>query len=311
MHKEILTSRQKSKNKPRLCMFNNCKHKAIKSHVLQKNGILREISNNNHLIQLLPPNPFQMEEKGIFDFKSIGVNNVYTFSGFCQKHDTEIFKPIESNLNLDFNNKYQQTLFSYRGLCQEIRRKEISIEWIEDLKDFCPPYKLPLIDSLTQGFRDGLKNLGFFKTELEKAIISDNYSSFQFTTIEIPKIELCISVALNIDTSNSNLNIPFSTSFLNVFPKNDKSYIIAGYHKNYPCEWTDKFIEKLQNNSKKEINKELSDLITLRLEFWTMSPLLFNQINEKDIIEYKKLFSEHIFDHSSELTTKLNLFRNI
>lgn len=143
-------------------MFHNCKKQAIKSHVLQKNGILKEISVKRHLIQLVSPNPFQMQEKGLFDFKSIGINNVYTFPGFCQNHDTSLFKSIESNEDLKFNNKNQQALFSYRGLCQEIRRKEISIEWMDDLKNYLPHSISILSDSLVEGYKIGIKNLSFF-----------------------------------------------------------------------------------------------------------------------------------------------------
>ena len=69
------------------------------------------------------------------EFKLVGVNNVYTFPGFCSIHDSSIFKTIESIETLDLQDKEQQSLFAYRGLCQEIRRKEISTETLEELKD--------------------------------------------------------------------------------------------------------------------------------------------------------------------------------
>ena len=121
LKKAFLKAKKNSDKKSRSCMFHKCQEKAIKSHVLQKNGILREISSNNHLIELCSPNPFELEEKGILDFKTKGINDVYTFNGFCKTHDSEVFKPIEVNANLNFDRKIQQSLFCYRGLCQEIR----------------------------------------------------------------------------------------------------------------------------------------------------------------------------------------------
>jgi hypothetical protein len=61
-------------SKKRICMFGECKEEAIKSHVLQKNGILKQISEDNHLIQLAPSNAFKMEETGIHQFKKTGIN---------------------------------------------------------------------------------------------------------------------------------------------------------------------------------------------------------------------------------------------
>jgi len=292
-------------------MFNGCQKKAIKSHVLQKNGILREISDKNHLVQFLPPNPFETAEKGMFDFKEIGVNDVYTFKGFCEEHDNKIFEPIESKSELNFTDPKQQTLFCYRGLCQEIRRKEISTEWLSDLIKICPIETIHLMQSSLNGYNHGIENLSFFKKELEKAINTNNYSSFKFTTIKIPRIELCISVPLNIKASNQeDLNIPYCTSFLNVFPKNDSTYVIGGFHQDFKCSWTNKFLMIMRSANKGKILKELSDLVTMRLEFWTMSPKLFKKIPSYAIEDYKRLFTANVFNHDSNLKTELNIFSN-
>jgi hypothetical protein len=321
MKKKLLEVRKKSEKKTRKCMFDNCSNLTIKSHVLQKNGILRDISEHNHLIQMLPANPFEMQEKGISDFKLVGINDVYTFQGFCNNHDSQIFKSIETEATIDFQDKAQQALFCYRGLCQEIRRKEIANEWIIDLKPYFPYHYLTLINSLSDGFIDGMSNLTFFKTELEKSIISNNYDQFVFETIKIPKIDLCISVPLNIGNleipkdhdyekwRNENKIIP--TSFINLFPKENENYVIVGFHKDYPCHWTSNFINIMKTANREKIFKEISDLLTLRLEFWTMSQSLFKKIPQIKIAEYKFLFSQNIFDHSPELKTDLNLFENI
>lgn len=321
MQKILLEVKKKAEKKLRKCMFDNCSDQAIKSHVLQKNGILREISENNHLIQLVSANPFEMHEKGISDFKLVGINDVYTFKGFCSEHDSEVFKSIESETEIDFQNKAQQALFCYRGLCQEIRRKEIANEWIVDLKPHFPYQYLPLVTSMSDGFIDGISNLTFFKMELEKCIISCNYNQFIFETIKIPKIDLCVSVPLNIGNleipkdndyekwRNENKIVP--TSFINLFPKENENYVIIGYHKDYPCNWTSNFIEIMKAGNRKEIFKEISDLLTLRLEFWTMSKSLFEKIPQIKIAEYKFLFSQNVFDHSPELKTDLNFFENI
>ena len=323
IRKAILEVVKRSEAKSRICLFDNCDRTAIKSHVLQKNGILREISENNHLIQLLPPSPFEIDKKGILDFKLVGINDVYTFQGFCSKHDAEIFKPIEIGSNLDFDNRDQQALFCYRGLCQEIRRKEIAKEWIGDLLMYFSDEDLIQIDSFNDGLSIGLKNLGFFKTEFEECMKSNNYDQFYLETIKIPRIELCISVPLNIGEMEipddgdydkwikhqlSPLAPPLAASFINVFPRKNDSMVICGYHKSYPCQWTIDFIKKIKNRAKRDVFKELSDLITLRLEFWAMSSSLFSKIDSKKIDEYKNLFTKNIYDHSPELKTRLNLF---
>lgn len=319
---KINEAKRKVLNKVRICMFDSCKEKAIKSHVLQKNGILKEISEENHLIQLIPPDAFNLEKNGIIEFKKIGINEAYTFMGFCNKHDTELFRPIEDKNEIDLHSIYHQALFSYRGLCQEIRRKEIVLEWLS-LLDADFPFEMKSIFSASEdGYRAGIKNLSFFKEEFENAFKKQDFSKFFFSTIEIPKLEICISVPLNIKETNNTENLSyenwkaqqpstFATSFINIFPFKGKSYFIGGYHKNYPCKWTDKKLNKFSYSKPKIIKKELSDLIVLRLEFWVISPKIFRLISEDTIRKYRKTFSENILNHSENMKTKINLFEKL
>lgn len=322
MIKEYLEAVKKSEKKKRICMFNSCQDTAIRSHVLQKNGILRDISIDNHLVEHVASNPFEMETKGISDFKRIGVNNVYTFCGFCQHHDTEIFKPIESDTILNFDIPNQQALFCYRGLCQEIRRKEIALERISGIRNAFPSESLYLLDSLFDGYEIGIRNLNYFKSELENCIVKKNYSKFYFETLKIPRIDLCISVPLNVgeiqipedfdyEIWRQTKKIPFVTSFINVFPKGENSFVILGYHNDYPCEWTANFSTKLKISTKAEIFKELSDLVSLRLEFWAMSIPLFDSMDKNELEKYKHLIIENVFNHGANMVTDINLFKNI
>jgi len=317
----IQTKRNLVKNKTRTCMWPECNKPAIKSHVLQKNGILRQISEDNHLIELRPTNINEIENKGILEFNRSGVNNAYTFSGFCNEHDSNIFKEIEDENSINLYNPLHQCLFSYRGLCQEIRRKEIMSEWIHEISPILDPLTNYHFDALNDGYKLGIKNLLFFKSEIENAINKSDYTKFKFTTIKLPKIELCISVPLNIsDDTNTEMSeqfnrnadgkksFPFPTSFINLFPYKQDSYFISGYHKDFPCKWTDKLTNKLSYLRNKKLNKELSDLVVLRLEFWLMSPKLFKKISSKRIEEYKYIFSKYVMSHDARLKTKLNLF---
>lgn len=309
---------KKAKNKNRICLYGNCKEPAIKSHVLQKNGILREISTDNHLIELRPFVIHDPSEPSKNLFNKTGVNNVYTFKGFCSNHDSNIFKPIESQNELDFSNKKNQALFCYRGLCQELRKKELGKDYAEYILEGEFPKLHSRYKHAIKGLNYGIDCILFFKDLLEKSIESNDFSEFVFHTIEIPKIEICISASISVeDLKNPNSinlltpKLPFVISFLNVIPFKNKSIVIGGYHKDYICHWTLKTLSKLgYSKKKKSVGKILSDLIVLRLEFWTMSIELYKSISESDLTKYRKTFSANAGNYSSKLNTKINLFRN-
>lgn len=277
LHKIELVKKS-SKNKNRICMHPGCNQIAIKSHVLQKNGILKEISFKNHLFQFNNVSSFEVEQKGKFELKRIGINDVYTFPGFCKNHDTEIFKSIESEKNIDLTTRKSICLFSYRALCQEIRRKEIALDIADGILD--TNFNLEVIlyfNDYKNGLLNGIKNLSFFKEQLEHELEMQN-CNFIVDICEITKTDICISGPQNIydknnplssthDKDGKILNNPFTTSVINIFPYMDKSYITIAYHKDYKCNWTEEIFKKFKTANEEEILKLISDLISTRFEF--------------------------------------------
>lgn len=313
--------RYEKRDKKRKCMYCGCQNKAIKSHVLQKNGVINQISEGQHVMQLCIASIFEYESKGFLEIKSVWVNNAYTFNWFCLEHDTGIFQSIEVGQNLDLYDPQQQALFSYRWLCQEIRRKQQMIEHLIWVRDLLPRGSFDSnFQKIIDWYKNGEANMNYFKEKIEHDLSTWDFSEFYFETIQIPKIDLCISVPLNIEELSAEeeaKNIekfanwvfePYLISFISIFPKGEYSYAIFGYHKEYPCEWTKNLILKLKSGHRWVILKELSDLIVLRLEFWTMSPDLFRSIPRGKIEEYKEIFSENAMNHSPSLATNLNLF---
>jgi hypothetical protein len=71
---------------------------------------------------------------------------------------------------------------------------------------------------------------------------------------------------------------------------------------------TDDFIAKMRSGARSEIFKDISDLLTLRLEFWAMSPSLFAYITSEKIEEFDRVYREHMFDYDDSTRTDLNLF---
>lgn len=90
---------QKAKSETNTCMYPGCTNKSINSHIMQKNGILSSIAEDKHLWELKIDN-FKKEYIG---FKKKGINKIYTFLGFCIEHDTSVFKKIETEGKIDFD----------------------------------------------------------------------------------------------------------------------------------------------------------------------------------------------------------------
>ncbi len=307
-----------SKSRSRKCLVNDCNKLAIKSHALQKNGILKQMSEKNHLYQFSNVSPFQKANKGNYELARIGINEVYTFPGFCKVHDSKIFRPIE-NIPFDIKSDKCIILFSYRALCQEIRRKEIALDVAKKMIETNFNITLLiLMYEFKKGLENGLKNLYFFKKELEKNFENPN-NNFIHKICEIPKTDICISAPLNIadesnsltkthDTNGNIINNPFVTSFLNVFPFGDKSYVMITISKDYPCYWTENLFIKFQSIKHPNHLKLISDLITTRFEFWCISPKLRDCLSKDKVDEMMKIWGEEVLNFEANLETGFNVF---
>lgn len=123
------------------CMFPNCKHHAINSHILQRHGILDNIAENGHFYQLYPLSAFDVKRTGKYvDFKKIGLNNGFSWPLFCKEHDSKLFEDIERKSNIDICDYKVQLLFTYRTLCSELRKLQMQLCFYKKYSEEVPNF---------------------------------------------------------------------------------------------------------------------------------------------------------------------------
>lgn len=308
----------KIKNSVRTCLYPECTKRAISSHVLQEKGILKGIvDTTSHFYSIGHVPIFEMSEDKFFKVLKVGINKGYTFPGFCNEHDTQLFIDIETH-PIDLANKRNQALFTYRAVCLELRKQEIYLEISKDILKAhyeIEPDKKHVI--ILQPAEQAVKDMMFYKTELESEIIDGKLSNFDIEVIELPEKKICFSAALSIDDPTNEFasevdkygfprEDPLAASVLNYFPYNGKSYLIAAHHKKYFCNWTKSTVANLKKG--KNQDKIISDVLTYRLEFWGISPVLYDSFSES---KRKQLLSEahsHARNFNLYIATDFNLF---
>lgn len=103
-----------------------CGKNAIKSHTLGLARELRAVANEEGMVK-----GAKIKLSAIFDFggevfEDMSIKQASIFPGFCHKHDTEIFAPIdEQTWN---NSDHHKFLLAYRSLCREVYAKMTNVE---------------------------------------------------------------------------------------------------------------------------------------------------------------------------------------
>ncbi len=93
-----------------------CSQDAIEAHSVQRKGALSLIAVDGHVYQL--QGRITGDELGA-SLKKVGLRRASTFSGFCNAHDTDIFRPIDTK-PLSAGDPEQLFLLAYRSVTKEL-----------------------------------------------------------------------------------------------------------------------------------------------------------------------------------------------
>lgn len=99
------------------------------AHSIQNNRFLNRISKDGHVYQISGEISKKKGHHAVF--KKISRNKASTFFGFCDYHDTELFKPIE--LREYTGEPIQNFLFAFRASALEYHRKQRLLNNIRSL----------------------------------------------------------------------------------------------------------------------------------------------------------------------------------
>ncbi|MDP1745645.1 MAG: hypothetical protein Q8L90_08710 [Bacteroidota bacterium] len=315
----IETIKKRASDAKRNCLFDGCLETAINSHLLQKNGIINQISENNQVYQIRSDN--YVKEGLEFRLQSIKV--AFAFPGFCSQHDNDIFKEIETT-DIQYTDYRTQLLFCYRALMNEKRKKEVIVDWegrILDsfkLKLYLSPYFLEMLADHRKGNLLGIKDGNYYENIFLLNIKDDTLRDFSFMTYELPKIGLCVSGVFSYETSKEIIahnnsykaEKPLTDIYINIIPILDKTIIIFGcltIHKEI-C-WD--YINGFNTGDTKSSLKRISDLLICQVENWLCSPTIYKTLlkpKEREILDLVKISLEH---ENERRVLQFNIFENL
>lgn len=280
------------------CLHKNCNNNAINSHLGQKKGILSELQVGGHIIQLKTTDIHNASyRKKPLQFKKLGIRSAISLPVFCNAHDTSLFKTIEVG-KVDFSSYNTFLLFSYRTLCAEIRKKEISKE--QNKRMIASRLLEGKIDKVflkgsNTGLDMGIRDLSFLKKRFEDEI--DNpLEIYQYWSVELPKYELFASAIMSVlpVKIKSSDESEFENLYIHLIPNNAKTLLLIGYDKKYPTVAMHDYCLSWKELLKDELDVKITTLLTNHIENWVMSPNLFDSLSSTKKKIYLKDFLQDI-----------------
>jgi hypothetical protein len=151
--------------------------------------------------------------------------------------------------------------------------------------------------------------------ELNKKIIEEelkkNQNNFTFKTYNYPLIEVYGSAVFSSVNYTFNLNQEpenFKNIYINIIPEKTELKIIVGYGNHASNKWTQNYVDSWKNLNKIELEKNLTELFSARIETWGLSEKLFNKILKNNIRKFINHWREEGSNFSYSQKVNFNLF---
>lgn len=299
------------------CMYCGCNDSAINSHLLMRNGILNHVVEDGHLYELRSDSPEAFKREKIpCMFRKVGINHSISFPLFCNTHDTSLFIEIETG-DVNYALYRHVTLYSYRALVSEIRKKEIEAEKLKRIVNSSTLYGLMgnfAIENFSKSYKlelQGIRDMEYYKEEILNDL-HNGTESYVFYSREIPLRGIYASTVSSVFSSE------FETAFasiLNIFffhliPKENSSQLVIGYHKDCNNDQIVNYANRWLNTPIERIGVMLTAIFS-QIETWGMSPSVYKQLKPDNIKEFYDKLEISLSTVNQTPIEDMNLFEGI
>ncbi len=210
----------------------DCNGGIIRAHTIQRSGGLSRIARDGHIYGFIPDIVKMVKGDDYLEPVLLGISKASAFTGFCQKHDNDTFKPLEI---IPFSFTPQQCfLLSYRALCKEVFAKNLlrcSTEIMRQQdkgKDIYAQMEIQeFANNMNIGAEVSFRELTLSKQDYDKCLLEHNYADFKYLVIRIDRVpEVMCSGLFYPEISFNNSQIQ-DLADIDAFPEHLTCSVIA------------------------------------------------------------------------------------
>lgn len=189
----------------------------ISAHTIQRSRVLKQIiDSTGHVRTFFPPELDRSSGRPRLQLHRVGWRQASTFTGFCAKYDTSVFKPLET---ADFIGTPEQCfLIGYRALCHEIYIKSgllRSHQTVRQLVDRGVSVEAQrkiqtMWDHMETGTRRGIAAMQELKAGMDQHLLKYDYSGWCRAVVSF-RGDLCVAststISPNRDVDGQQLQV--------------------------------------------------------------------------------------------------------
>ena len=261
-----------------------CDQPAIRAHSIQNGQTIALLEQNNHALAWQPR--FSQAGPDIA-LRRIGRNDASTFAGFCNQHDTELFRPLDTKA-LDAADREQLFLLAYRGITCELHAIMTGVVQLQSLYTARVERGADFPDSSSPAGQKALEQMllswatwRYRHSYYDEPLLRRSFDGVEHDVLDLNDQAPCLAASSFITVKDVPLNEELVGVAINILPVSETRTVAAFSYAKKDQESVRAALDRILGSTGDVQKYELSKLVLSRISNILISPRHFDQWREE------------------------------
>jgi hypothetical protein len=275
-----------------------CDQPAIRAHSIQNRQTIALLEEDNHVIAWQP----RFSKAGPeIKLRRICRNDASTFAGFCNKHDTDLFQPLDTK-SFDITDREQLFLLAYRGITCELHAIMLGVVQIQNLYIGRVERGADSPDETSPAGRRAVEQMLLSWTTwryrhkyYDEPLLSESFTSIEHDVIVMNNQPPCLAASSFFTLKDAPVADDLVGAAINVLPVGDTRTVVVFSYPSQDRGTVRAAPDRILNAQGHYQKYELSKLILSRISNVLISPRQFKNWGEAKAKKITEAFVKTIY----------------
>ena len=279
-----------------------CTGKPINAHSIQNARVLDLLERRGHVV--MPSKKFSASGPEI-RFEEVGRNQASTFTGFCAKHDSSIFRSLDTQ-PFDPKNLEHLFLLAYRSVTRELHAVmegayKIQGSYLWRVDKGLDPSDAPSMAGIeaTEHLIKGWETWKYRHQHFDIALVKQNWKAIRHNVFTLESQSPTIAVSALFSFDGVARNDDFVRCALNVFPVSKYQTVVVFSYAKPDSQIARQNLRPILLSRGDQQKYELSKLIIGKMENFAIAPEWFDSWSDGKKNAVQDVFVSTLFDSTA------------
>lgn len=261
-----------------------CDQPAIRAHSIQNRQTIALLEQDNHVLAWQPR--FSQAGPDIA-LRRIGRNDASTFAGFCNRHDTELFRPLDAK-PLDGADPEQLFLLAYRGITCELHAIVTGVVQLQSLYTAMVERGADRPDSSSPAGQKAVEQMllswatwRYRHSYYDEPLLRRSFDGVEHDVIDLNGQVPCVAASSFITVKDAPLNEELIGVAINILPVSETRTVASFSYAKKDQGSVRAALDRILGSTGDVQKYELSKLVLSRISNVLISPRHFDHWGEE------------------------------